>query len=66
MKNTYIPLSIAFLDSSGKILEMDDMAPLSETLHTPSVSYTYAIEVNQGFFKSNGIQMGDMVQLHLH
>ena len=65
MENTYIPLSIAFLAPDGTIQEIQDMAPLDPTLHTPAEAYQYAIEVNQGFFSQNGIGVGDRVQLHL-
>jgi uncharacterized protein len=65
MENTYIPLSIAFLAPDGKVQEMLDMDPLTTTLHTPALSYQYAIEANLGYFKSAGIVPGDTFQLHL-
>jgi len=65
MENTYMPLTVAFLDAAGRIQEMQDMAPQTTTLHTPAQSYLYAIEVNQGFFAANGIRVGDTVHLHL-
>jgi uncharacterized membrane protein (UPF0127 family) len=65
MKNTYIPLSIAFIGSNGTIQEVQLMAPQTETLHTPAQPYLYALEVNQGFFNDNGITMGDRVTLLL-
>ena len=65
MENTYVPLSIAFLAPTGRIQEIQDLAPLTTALHTPSEPYQYAIEVNQAFFASHGIQVGDRVELHL-
>ncbi|WP_050183891.1 DUF192 domain-containing protein [Domibacillus robiginosus] len=64
MKNTLIPLSIAFLDSDGKILKILDMTPCKEEeCHTydPEISYRYAIEVNLGWFEKNQIKEGDYV-----
>jgi len=59
MRNTRIPLSIAFVDSKGKILEIESMKPLDETV-VPSVSdqVAYALEVNQGWFGRHGIAAG--------
>lgn len=62
MKNTLIPLSIAFIDDSGKILEIADMKPHDEA-HTRSInSVRYALEVNQGWFQRNGIAVGDAIE----
>ncbi|MGQ9591143.1 MAG: DUF192 domain-containing protein [Planctomycetota bacterium] len=59
MANTYVPLSIAFLDDRGKILEVRDMRP-KDTSHTvPRVVVRYALEVKQGWFRRNGIEEGD-------
>ena len=65
MENTYIPLTVAFLAPDGTVQEMQDMAPLSTELHTPLFPYQYAIEMNQGFFASAGIEVGDKVKLTL-
>lgn len=63
MKNTLIPLSIAFLNENGKILEIYPMTPLDKN-STPSRSYLvkYALEMNQGWFKENEINPGDVVK----
>jgi uncharacterized protein len=63
MKDTYIPLSIAFISADGRIMEIQDMEPLSEELHRPAQPYRYALEVNQGFFDRNGIRAGDQVEI---
>ena len=59
MKNTYIPLSIAFIDRQGKILEIQDMKPLDDSIIYSSKSKAlYALEVNQGWFDKNSINTG--------
>ena len=58
MKNTSIPLSIAFIDANGKILGIADMKPFDLTPIEPPESYRYAIEVNQGWFAEHGIKPG--------
>ena len=62
-ENTPIPLSIAFMDSEGRIVDIQDMQPLDETLHYPAEPAQYALEVNQGFFAERGVQVGDTVEL---
>jgi uncharacterized protein len=65
MKNTLIPLSIAFLDSDGKILRILDMVPCKEDecpTYDPELSYYYALEVNLCWFEKNQIKEGDFVQ----
>ena len=67
MKNTLIPLSIAFLDSNGKILKILDMVPCKEDIcptYDPEISYHYAIEVNLGWFEKNQIKEGDYVRFY--
>ncbi|MEW9053612.1 MAG: DUF192 domain-containing protein [Neobacillus sp.] len=66
MKNTLIPLSIAFLDSDGKILKILDMQPCKEgycPTYDPELFYDYALEVNLGWFKKNQIKEGDNVMM---
>ena len=63
MKDTKIPLSIAFIASDGMVLETQDMEPLSEELHTPARAYRYALEVNQGWFERHGLGAGDRVEI---
>jgi uncharacterized membrane protein (UPF0127 family) len=65
MENTYIPLTVAFLDASGHMMEAQDMQPLTTDCHMPKAPYMYALEVNQGFFVAHGIRAGDQIQLHL-
>lgn len=65
MKDTLIPLSIAFISSDGTIVEIQDMQPETENLHYPAKLYRYAVEANQGYFRNNGIVAGDRVDLQL-
>jgi uncharacterized membrane protein (UPF0127 family) len=66
MKNTLIPLSIAFWNEDGRIFEILDMEPcLKESCPTyePGGAWVGAVEVNQGFFRENGVEIGDRVRL---
>ena len=61
MKNTPHPLSIAYIDSKGKIRDIYDMKPYSLASVVSTVSVRYALEVPQGWYKKNGITTGDTV-----
>jgi len=61
MKNTPHPLSIAYIDSKGKIRNIYDMTPYSLSSIVSTVSVRYALEVPQGWYKKNGITEGDTV-----
>ncbi len=61
MKNTHLPLSIAFLDAKGVILNIEDMEPRTETPHRSKGPARYALEMNQGWFKKRGAGPGDIV-----
>lgn len=63
MKNTLIPLDIAFIDGKRTILEIFQMSPLSTKVFDSSHPVVYALEVNQGFFKSNYIQPGARIYI---
>ncbi len=62
MKNTYIPLDIAFIDSEFKILDIQEMEPLNEQTITSKYKVKYALEVNRGFFSGTGIKVGDEIE----
>jgi len=62
MEETLIPLSIAFISAELRIVEILDMEPLSSKPYTPSTAYRYAIEVNQGFFTQNDIDVGNRIE----
>ena len=61
MKDTTIPLSIAFIASDGTIKNIRDMTPLSENTIESRQSVRYALEVNQGLFERLGVGVGDKV-----
>jgi uncharacterized protein len=65
MKNTRIPLSIAFIDSERRIIDIQDMKPLDDEppSYVSAEPAQYALEVNQGFFEKNGVKLGDRVEL---
>ena len=62
MKNTKIPLSIAYIGADGTIREIYDMEPLSTRTVDSRYSVRYALEVNQGAFERHGIKTGDKVE----
>jgi hypothetical protein len=66
MKDTSIPLSIAFLDDNGRILSIQRMTPMQtdERYRSPQ-PVRYALEVNQGWFADHGIGIGNIVEMKL-
>ena len=58
MKNTYIPLSVAFLDEQGTIINIADMQPHSEQTHCSARPALYALEMARGWFAERGIKPG--------
>ena len=62
MKNTYIPLSIAYISRDGTINEIRDMQPHDETSVTSGRPARYALEVPQGWFARVGVRPGDTVK----
>lgn len=64
MKNTYIPLDIAFIDSNGKILQIESMSPLSTKSIYSNNKCKYALEVNKGWFSNNNISVGAKIDGH--
>jgi uncharacterized membrane protein (UPF0127 family) len=58
MKNTYIPLSVAFLNEKGAIINIADMTPHSEQSHCAAQPALYALEMTQGWFAQRGIRAG--------
>ncbi len=59
MKNTYIPLSAAFLDENGRVLDIVDMEPASEDRHSSPGPVGSAIELARGDFERHHIEVGD-------
>jgi uncharacterized membrane protein (UPF0127 family) len=65
MRNTLIPLSIAFMDSEGHIVDLQDMKPLDDNppQYVSAEPARYALEVNRGFFEERGVEVGDSADL---
>lgn len=61
MKNTLLPLSIAFLDDAGKVINIDEMAPQTESNHCPQRPARFALEMNAGWFAAKGLKPGAVV-----
>ncbi|MDA8110707.1 MAG: DUF192 domain-containing protein [Betaproteobacteria bacterium] len=58
MKNTLIPLSVAFIDEGGRIINVADMRPQTEEPHCAAGAARYALEMNRGWFAQRGIGAG--------
>jgi hypothetical protein len=61
MKNTPLPLSVAFLDDKGVIVNIEEMKPFTDVTHTATKPARYALEMSEGWFKQRGIKAGDTV-----
>jgi len=61
MKNTKIPLSVAFIDAQGLVINIEDMAPQTETNHCTQRNATYALEANHGWFAKHGVSVGSQI-----
>jgi uncharacterized membrane protein (UPF0127 family) len=62
MKNTLLPLSIAFLSDDGQVINIEDMAPQTLNGHCSKRPVRYALEMNQGWFAKRGIKAGSRLQ----
>ena len=62
MMNTHVPLSVAFLDERGVILNIEDMKPHTQDAHAAAKPAKYALEMNRGWFKRRGIKPGAKVE----
>jgi len=63
MKNTLIPLSAAFLDADGAILNLEDMEPQTTLGHCSNGPVLYVLEMNQGWFARHGVRAGGRIDL---
>jgi len=61
MKNTVIPLSVAFIDEKGRIINIEDMQPKTLSPHCAKNPARYALEMNQGWFRQKNIRPGIQV-----
>ena len=64
MKNTLIPLSIAFIADNGDIVHIEDMDPHTTTPHRSPTVVRYALEVNRGWFSERGIGNNSVAQFN--
>lgn len=62
MKNTFVPLTVAFINEEGKILNFADMRPQSLEPHCSAGPARYALEMNQGWFHNRGIPVGQQIK----
>jgi uncharacterized membrane protein (UPF0127 family) len=62
MKNTLVPLSVAFVDDRGTIVNIADMEPHSEASHCAARPVRYALEMNRGWFAARGIKAGSRLR----
>ena len=62
MKNTFLPLSVAFVDAQGKVINIEDMQPQSEDNHCAAAPARFALEMNLGWFRERGIKAGDVLR----
>ena len=58
MRNTYVPLTIAFVADDGRIVNLADMQPLNDASHCSAEPVRFALEMNQGWFAKRGIGPG--------
>jgi uncharacterized membrane protein (UPF0127 family) len=65
MHRTLVPLSIAFMDSTRRVINIEDMAPDTDRYHFATAAYRYALEVNQGWFASHAVASGATVTFTL-
>jgi len=62
MKNTLIPLSVAFIDNEGKITNVEEMKPQTLDSHCSNKKVTYALEMNSGWFKQKNLKSGNLIE----
>lgn len=62
MQNTSIPLSIAFMDAQGTVINIEDMVPFDRSSVPSKAPAQYALEMNKGWFAAHGVEPGDVVK----
>ena len=65
MKDTRIPLSIAFIKADGRIIQIESMKPYSLNTHVSKEKVKYALEMNDGWFRVHNVKEGDTVKIPL-
>jgi uncharacterized protein len=61
MKNTFLPLSVAFIDDKGVIVNIEDMEPQTENQHCAARPVYFALEMKQGWFGQRGVKAGSVI-----
>ena len=61
MKNTLIPLSVAFIDNDSFIITIEEMKPLTLDIHCSKAKAFYALEMNESWFEKNHVKPGDKI-----
>jgi uncharacterized membrane protein (UPF0127 family) len=61
MRNTLIPLSVAFLDDDGRIVNIEDMQPKTEESHCARAPVRFALEMTRGWFAQRGLKAGAVI-----
>lgn len=62
MKNTLLPLSVAFLEDDGTVINIEDMQPQTENNHCAAAPARFALEMNQGWFAQRGVEPGSRIR----
>jgi uncharacterized membrane protein (UPF0127 family) len=62
MKNTLIPLSVAFIDEKGSVISISEMLPQTETSHCAKGQAVFALEMDRGWFAAKGIKAGALIR----
>ena len=61
MRNTFLPLSVAFIDEEGKIINVEDMKPQTDDSHCAARPARFALEMNLGWFSGRGLKPGQRI-----
>ncbi|MEY2874413.1 MAG: hypothetical protein RLZZ373_1784 [Pseudomonadota bacterium] len=61
MRNTLIPLSAAFIDDTGTIVNIEDMKPQSDDSHCSKKPVRFVLEMNKGWFDKRGLKAGSVI-----
>ena len=61
MRNTMLPLSIAFIADDGTVVNIEDMAPQTTDSHCAAKPVRFALEMNKGWFEAHHVQRGDAI-----
>lgn len=58
MRNTYVPLSVAFVDAGGRVINTDEMAPQTDATHCAAGAARFVLEMPAGWFRQHGVGAG--------